>query len=215
MRPTIKIALSIFLIFFHNKIFTQNDTLKDDKKKYIVYFSPSKATHVNGLMFNFWFKDSYDKDTKYPLINGAEIDLNLGGVLALSMVVAHSLFDTVAFEPLKTKELEEFINEPYKRINGFHVGICNMDNVNINGLSLNGSFSFKARVNGLAFSTIINANYQVNGISLSVLKNSDFACNGIQIGLFNTCRKLRGFQFGLWNKNQKRSLPLINWSFSN
>jgi hypothetical protein len=26
---------------------------------------------------------------------------------------------------------------------------------------------------------------------------------------------LKGAQIGLWNKNQKRSLPFINWNFSN
>lgn len=36
---------------------------------------------------------------------------------------------------------------------------------------------------------------------------------GVQIGLVNNAAKLRGFQIGLWNTNQKRSLPLFNWCF--
>lgn len=35
---------------------------------------------------------------------------------------------------------------------------------------------------------------------------------GIQIGIFNTAKNFKGLQLGLWNKNQARSLPLINWN---
>jgi hypothetical protein len=31
--------------------------------------------------------------------------------------------------------------------------------------------------------------------------------------MFNKTLDLRGIQIGLWNKNGKRSLPLINWQF--
>jgi hypothetical protein len=37
--------------------------------------------------------------------------------------------------------------------------------------------------------------------------------SGIQIGIYNKTLKLRGFQFGLWNVNERRSFPLINWNF--
>jgi hypothetical protein len=38
---------------------------------------------------------------------------------------------------------------------------------------------------------------------------------GVQIALFNSSMNFKGIQIGLWNKNQKRSLPFINWNFKN
>ncbi|WP_262714039.1 LA_2272 family surface repeat-containing protein [Phaeocystidibacter marisrubri] len=43
--------------------------------------------------------------------------------------------------------------------------------------------------------------------------NIELALDGVQIGLYNMAIELRGFQFGLWNVNGKRSLPLINGQF--
>lgn len=34
---------------------------------------------------------------------------------------------------------------------------------------------------------------------------------GLQIGFLNNAKKLKGIQLGLWNSNEKRSLPFINW----
>ena len=36
---------------------------------------------------------------------------------------------------------------------------------------------------------------------------------GLQIGVVNKSKNLRGIQIGIWNVNQKRRLPLINWNF--
>jgi len=36
---------------------------------------------------------------------------------------------------------------------------------------------------------------------------------GLQIGVFNKAVNFKGIQLGIWNKNQKRSLPFINWNF--
>lgn len=38
---------------------------------------------------------------------------------------------------------------------------------------------------------------------------------GVQIGAVNQAKKLKGIQFGLWNVNEKRSLPIFNWNFKN
>jgi hypothetical protein len=58
-----------------------------------------------------------------------------------------------------------------------------------------------------------NSHYIVNGLTIGLLGNHDVRCNGVQIGLSNASTDLRGFQLGLWNRNQSRSLPFINWSF--
>ncbi len=37
---------------------------------------------------------------------------------------------------------------------------------------------------------------------------------GLQIGVFNGCTDGRGIQIGLWNTNDRRSLPIINWTWN-
>ncbi len=36
---------------------------------------------------------------------------------------------------------------------------------------------------------------------------------GLQIGVVNKAKRLRGIQLGIWNINERRKLPLINWNF--
>jgi hypothetical protein len=35
---------------------------------------------------------------------------------------------------------------------------------------------------------------------------------GLQIGIFNASKHTKGVQLGIWNKNEKRKLPIINWN---
>ncbi len=98
----------------------------------------------------------------------------------------------------------------------------------INGLSISASGTVcDCITNGFNIGLIGNINFQVNGISTSflgnfsqkhngimiALLNEAYYVKGVQAGLFNRSMKLKGIQIGLWNINQKRKLPLINWSF--
>ena len=203
---------SLFLVFllFTFKIFSQNDSVRANKK-YIVYYSPSEATEVNGLMFNIWFKDEDKVDVKFPRINGIEVDLNLANLMAAPIIIAHALFDSNTRSPI-TNRIDTINYRSFKQINGLHFGLGSMENSVTNGLGINLMSSFSNKTNGIILS-VVNKNYQINGLSIGLLSNAVVNCNGIQIGLINNCKKLKGFQFGLWNKNQKRSLPFINWSF--
>ncbi len=58
-----------------------------------------------------------------------------------------------------------------------------------------------------------NDSYKMNGIQFAVIYNKSIEMKGIQIGLFNRSENFMGIQLGLWNINQKRSLPILNWSF--
>ncbi len=98
-----------------------------------------------------------------------------------------------------------------------------------NGISIAGLTNSIERANGIIVSFGGNEVYQGNGIMLSsVWGNGAKRFNGVQIsvenhilekgrgvqiGLFNDAKNFRGIQLGLWNKNDKRSLPLINWNF--
>jgi hypothetical protein len=59
----------------------------------------------------------------------------------------------------------------------------------------------------------MNKHYVSNGLTFAFIGNHDTKCKGIQIGLINSAVDLKGLQIGLWNKNQKRSMPIINWNF--
>ena len=85
----------------------------------------------------------------------------------------------------------------------------------INGLDINASGSFESVTNGVTVSAATNNHYVINGLTIATIANSDFKCHGVQIAMFNSCKDLKGLQFGLWNKNQRRSLPFINWAFKN
>lgn len=82
----------------------------------------------------------------------------------------------------------------------------------VNGISLSSWMSMGKRINGISINVIWNFYDQLNGISAGLI-NQEVKMNGIQLGLINMSKKLRGFQIGIWNKNEKRSLPFINWNF--
>lgn len=108
------------------------------------------------------------------------------------------------------------------------VGILNYSRKN-NGLILAGASNFIERGNGIIIAGGGNGIYKGNGLVLSsVWGNNTKYYNGLQIsaqnyitrkgsglqiGIFNKAKDYRGIQIGLWNVNDKRKLPLINWQF--
>ncbi|MEW4924263.1 hypothetical protein [Algibacter sp. 2305UL17-15] len=98
-----------------------------------------------------------------------------------------------------------------------------------NGISIAGLTNSIERANGIVIGFGGNEVYQGNGVMLAtVWGNGSKRFNGlqisaenyiletgsgIQIGIFNSAKNFRGIQLGLWNKNDKRSFPLINWQF--
>jgi len=99
-----------------------------------------------------------------------------------------------------------------------------------NGISLAGVSNSIERGNGLFITPGGNEVYKGNGIMIGgIFGNGAHLFNGlqistenyitgrgtgVQIGIFNKAKNFRGIQLGLWNKNDKRSLPIINWQFS-
>ena len=137
-------------------------------------------------------------------------------------------------DQLKIKDFDAVSN---LKLNGINLSTgCFLTNTSMNGLNISLGNKFK-KFNGLSIaplgtiSTIqngvsiglINANNNLNGISVGVYNQSfnlkglqlgicniSKSNNGIQIGIFNKSYS-KGFQLGLWNKNLKRSLPILNW----
>lgn len=206
-----KLFLSILLFLWAFASFAQSDSTKATNKKYVAWVSPSGATHVYGMMLNFYPRDGMKRFPEYPKIYGAEINLNPIGLFAPFVMAIHS-FDPQTHKP-PYEEVESVDFSVFKRIYGIQAGSINMEKSIINGLDLNVCGSFDSKTNGLTFSAIMNKHYFVNGLTFAVFGNHDSKCNGVQISLFNSCKDLKGVQLGLWNKNQKRSIPFINWCF--
>lgn len=214
-NPIIKLVVLIQLLMNSFILCSQSDSInntniKETDKKYIMWASPSKATHVYGLMFNVWPEDSLP----FPKIYGVEFNISPIGVFAPFLVSLYSL------DIPKTIHMADSMICPanynaFKKVNGLQVGFINLEPAIINGLEINASGSFESVTNGVTVSVATNNHYVINGLTVAVIANNDYKCRGIQIAALNTCNDLKGFQFGLWNKNQRRSLPFINWAFKN
>ncbi len=181
---------------------------QDDNKKYVAWFSPSKATHLYGLMFNFFPSESFEK---YPIIYGSEINLNPIGLFTPFVLFVHS-FDPKTHCPV-AQSLDSIPFDSFKIVHGLQVGLINMEPTIVNGLDINITGSLESKTNGLTISLVMNKHYISNGLTFALIGNHDTKCNGVQIGLINSAVDLKGLQIGLWNKNQKRNMPIINWNF--
>jgi hypothetical protein len=203
----------IFLItIFSLNISAYTQTVYRDTteiKKNVAWYSPSNATIVNGVMFNV-FPVMINEDTKnWPKINGLEIEISPVSIFSPFLAVINSLAART-HQPVDDS-IQPLIKSDFKEINGLHIGLGDMESKWVNGIDISATGSFFSFVNGASISLFMNKHYKINGVSLAAFGNHDIETNGIQIGLFNSSLKLYGVQFGLWNKNQKRSLPIINW----
>lgn len=81
-----------------------------------------------------------------------------------------------------------------------------------NGLIFSCLSSVGYKMNGFSFNFLSNKYTEVNGLSFG-LNNESYKVRGIQLGVLNRTKHLKGIQIGFWNVNNKRSLPIINWSF--
>ncbi len=216
----LKLSYLLFLTLLANTLFSQVDSLNidtnnlvnEENKKYIAWVSPSSATHVNGLMFNFLSKSLFYDNPSFPKINGIELSLDPLALFVSFPVAIHSIL------PVQTPPIDYSSDHDFKKdevINGLRLGTGSFDPAFVNGAAITFTGTYHSKINGVVISAIINKNYIVNGVTIGGMGNYDVKCRGVQIGLFNKCDNLRGFQIGLWNKNQKRSLPIINWSFRN
>lgn len=126
---------------------------------------------------------------------------------------------------------------PTLKLNGVNISSgCFFVNTNMNGLNISFGNKFKNfngislaplgmladRQNGISVG-LINATNDLNGLAVGAynqsvkldglqigLVNQTMNNHGLQIGFFNRSYS-KGFQLGLWNKNAKRSLPILNW----
>lgn len=185
--------------------FMSSDAAAQKKKFYFPAWTfHQKNAVILGLSGGLW--TSMDSARRTTTI-GLRAEVPGAGLLA-AFVPSSPVSETdSAFQEFKKRPVSETVWGVNVSLTGT---ICNCT---MNGISLGTVAQVQGRVNGISFSAISFAEVH-NGIQLAVF-NQTYKMNGIQIGFVNNSSRTRGIQIGLWNKNEKRSLPIINWNFSN
>lgn len=106
-------------------------------------------------------------------------------------------------------------------MNGLNISAGNKFN-NFNGLSVTVLGTIADHQNGLSVG-IYNANNNLSGSTIGIY-NQSYQLSGLHIGVFNQTRinrglqvgilnksNSKGFQLGIWNVNNKRVMPFLNW----
>ena len=211
----------------------QSQTLEVKRKATFFSLSPihSKVEQVNGLVMGVGHYDN--KKIKRQMINGLNIDvIHPAPLLFLSFgldIPFQSALLGITYDGSTGIHLVDDIgtDQSWLTMNGLNLSVGGFySGTNFNGLNIS-LFAALNKMNGLSMSPVFNAAGISNGLQLSVLSNYTYKGNGlqlavsnvadqfhgVQIGLFNNSSNQRGVQIGLWNKNEKRSLPFINWQF--
>jgi hypothetical protein len=169
----------------------------------IVWFTPSRATKINGLAVGL---QAFPTDDRTLTINGINMDAGLVNSFALPYVVAYLVSP-------KNKREQFFTDEDSAQtfVNGLSISMGGESGIAMNGIAVHGIFSGYSTMNGISTTAFMSTCNNFRGIMVSGLHNRAKKGIGIQIALINYCEKLKGFQIGLWNTSGKRSLPFINW----
>ena len=157
---------------------------------------------INGISAGLWnFKE--DRNT---VTNGIRLSLIGEGIIAPFAPYSPSLLEDSMFSNIDLKQFGE-------KINGINIaGTGNLNDYSINGISLGYVGQINSKVNGISAAAFVNYAAIHNGIQMAVFFNDAYIMRGLQIGIFNTSKHTKGVQLGIWNKNEKRKLPIINWN---
>ena len=158
-----------------------------------------------------------DFDNKIPneIINGINLSCgtnafaNVNGITVSA--ITQSLKNT---NGISIAGLSSYAN----RSNGVQLSLFNTSALYSNGLMAGGFQTEVYTGRGVNIAVWYNEYKYFDGLMISacngmVTEPEEF--RGLQIGIVNRTKKLRGIQIGLWNINGRRSLPLVNWDFSN
>ena len=184
------------------------------------YFSSHHET-VNGIAIGL---GDLHKDSCNSTVNGLKVEL-LGLGVGVGFLNSNTFSEDSA---LHASLIDNPVRMTKNEVNGFNISLFGtIDDLCVNGVSLGGLAQYidfvdgaqitggnsriSGKISGVQLSGVYNNAIICHGIQLSLLGNKAFDLKGIQIGLFNKSEITYGIQFGLWNVNEKRSLPFINW----
>lgn len=196
-------------------LFSQTDSLEFDtgaQDRYVAWLIPSAAKNIYGLAIGPVGSESLCNIPYTSYSHGLNVQLPGQGFILTSKINKLKFKDPNEHENLEISDLNETI--PRRAVHkGLIMSPFGTLTDQVNGISFSAWMSGGKQINGLSLNLLSNFYEQVNGISIGLL-NQAAMTRGMQIGLVNNSLALRGFQFGIWNKNEKRSLPILNWNFS-
>lgn len=209
------ILITILILLFATFSFSQSDSLEFDKKaknRYVIWFIPSAAKNIYGIAIGPVGSEVICDKPYTKFSHGLNIQIPGQGILQTFYINKFKLTGLYGKEDSTSLSIQDTL--PKRAIhNGLLISPLGSFTDQVNGISLSLWMSMGKKVNGLSFNLLWNLYKEVNGVTVGLVNHVD-TMKGLQIGLVNNTNKLRGFQIGIWNKNEKRSLPIINWNFS-
>jgi len=218
MKNTILILMLLASI---NSVLAQDYT---KKTKYLIGTFYTQNTTINGISLGAF--PQFNSKNRFVKTNGIRLEIPGMGFLGFIGI------------GLRGSEVKDEI------INGLNISTGTLGNVQYNGLTIVGVSQNGVGIDGVAIAGLSSALNNMSGVQIAGLYNlaktskgvqvsfsntSEFmkglqigglnnANNemvGVQIGIFNKSKKIKGIQIGLWNVNEKRQLPIVNWNFKN
>ena len=188
-----QLSVFLFLLFIGFGSFAQSEPGK--AKRNIIWFMPSKTREINGVAVGPVMTYRYPQR-----VNGLSVELIGTGFFPLLMP--------------KSTMMEKQANDTiHQHINGLGLSVTGTLNnaLQVNGMLVNTFIGLSGKCHGLQVSSMYNFTGDLKGVALSFFNEADTA-KGLQIGFMNKINNSAGtLQIGLWNINNKRQLPLINW----
>ena len=208
---------TLFLISI--KVFSQNF---NEKTRYLFWSFHTQNTTINGVSFG-----AFPQFEKKRFVKTNGIRLEIPGIGLIGFMGNGTL--------IRIGENEEIINGlnisggtiGNTSFNGLTLALVTQGGIVNNGIAIAGMWNGMNKSNGIQVASMINETNYSNGIQIA-LSNTTELMNGIQIGginfvnekmvgiqigIWNKSKITKGIQLGIWNINEKRKLPLINWNF--
>ena len=200
---------------------------RENKNRFPVWTYHEKDVNIHGisvglLPFEEFF---FDKSRKYSSTNGIRLEL-IGMGIFVPFIPYMPTFEEGYAERINGLSLSASGTTCDCLINGLSVGGIGHIINQVNGISAtmfnvigkhNGimiaPINMSDVMNGLQLGLVNHNDSDAHGVQVGILGNGTEVMSGLQIGLVNVSKNLRGIQIGIWNVNQKRKLPLINWNF--
>ena len=190
------------------------------------------SINIHGISVGLW---SLNSEPRFTNTNGIKFELIGVGIGIPLMPFSPIVKTDSAFIKLKQEPLSERINglnlsasgsACHCLTNGLTAGFIGQIHFQVNGISTSLLANFTQKHNGLMLAMSNDAYYmnglqiglgnngfKTKGVQIGLIGNSAKEMKGVQIGLFNKSEKLNGLQIGIWNVNQRRKFPIINWNF--
>jgi len=190
-----------------------NDTVRT-QNRYVLGLLPSRAKNLYGIAIGPIGSECFCYLPYTRKSYGLNIQIGQG-IFQTFMINRWHLDNYANFaDSLIKPDILQKNELPLKKVvhNGILLSVFGTFSDQINGISSSLWMSSNRSVNGLSVNLLWNIQQKINGAVIGLV-NTTIKTNGIQIGLYNKSIRLKGLQLGIWNVNEKRSLPLINWSF--